>query len=112
MDNNEIKIFDNAEFGKVRLIEEDNKPLFCGSDVAKALRYTRPSDAIAAHCRYTVKRSIPHPQSPDKQIEATFIPEGDVYRLIAHSKLPTAEKFEKWVFDEVLPTIRKTGGRR
>ena len=110
MDNNEIKIFDNAEFGKVRIIEEDNKPLFCGSDVAKALGYTRPYDAIAAHCRYTVKRSIPHPQSPDKQIEATFIPEGDVYRLITHSKLPTAEKFEKWVFDEVLPTIRKTGG--
>jgi len=109
MDNSEIKIFDNVEFGKVRIVEENSKPLFCGSDVAKALGYTRPYDAITAHCRYTVKRSIPHPQSPDKQIEVTFIPEGDVYRLITHSKLPSADKFERWVFDEVLPDIRKHG---
>ena len=106
---NELSVFENAEFGKVRIIEENGKPLFCGSDVAKALGYTRPNDAISAHCRSTVKHRIPHPQSPDKKIEMVFIPEGDVYRLITHSKLSSAERFEKWVFDEVLPSIRKHG---
>lgn len=104
---NELQILNNAEFGELRTIEENKKILFCGSDVAKALKYARPNDAITAHCRYTVKRSIPHPQAPDKQIEMLFIPEGDVYRLICHSKIESAERFEKWVFDEVLPTIRQ-----
>lgn len=107
---NELKVFENGEFGKVRMIEENGKPLFCGSDVARALGYSRPNDAVNDHCRSTVKRRIPHPQSVEKEIEVIFIPEGDVYRLITHSKLPKAEEFEKWVFDEVLPTIRKTGG--
>lgn len=104
-----ITVFNNSEFGEIRTVEENDRVLFCGSDVARALGYARPSDAITAHCRYTVKHSIPHPQSADKRIEMTFIPEGDVYRLITHSKLPSAERFEKWVFDEVLPTIRKHG---
>lgn len=108
---NGIKAFENQEFGTVRTdMDETGKVLFCGSDVAKALGYSRPSDAISVHCRYTVKRRIPHPQSPDKTIEMTFIPEGDVYRLIVGSKLPAADKFERWVFDEVLPTMRRTGG--
>lgn len=105
----EMQVFRNEQFGEVRTIEENGKPLFCGSDVARALGYARPNDAISAHCRCTVKRRIPHPQSPDKEIEISFIPEGDVYRLIVRSKLPSAEKFERWVFDEVLPTIRKHG---
>lgn len=105
----DITVFNNSEFGEIRTVEENDRVLFCGSDVARALGYARPSDAITTHCRYTVKHSIPHPQSADKQIEMTFIPEGDVYRLITHSKLPSAERFEKWVFDEVLPTIRKHG---
>lgn len=109
MANTEIKIFDNAEFGKVRIIEENGKPLFCGKDVAEALGYALPRKAISDHCRWVLKRNVPHPQSPDKQMEIIFIPEGDVYRLITHSKLPSAEKFEKWVFDEVLPDIRKHG---
>lgn len=111
--NTGIQVFSNKDFGEIRTIEENNTVLFCGSDIAKALGYARPNDTIdtmTAHCRYTVKRRIPHPQSPDKQIEMSFIPEGDVYRLISHSKLPSAEKFEHWVFDDVLPTIRKTGG--
>ncbi|MCM1315754.1 MAG: hypothetical protein NC205_00845 [Prevotella sp.] len=106
---NEIQMFDNAEFGEIRTIEENGKILFCGKDVAKALGYAKPNNAISTHCRCTLKRGIPHPQSPDKQIEMIFISEGDVYRLITHSKLPNAERFEEWVFDEVLPTIRKTG---
>ncbi len=106
---NKLKIFNNEQFGEIRTIEENNKVLFCGSDIAKALGYARPNDAVTAHCRCTVKHSIPHPQSVDKTIDMTFISEGDVYRLITHSKLPSAEQFESWVFDEVLPSIRKHG---
>lgn len=85
----------------------EGEPWFVAADVAKALGYARPNDAIAAHCRATVKRSTP---ISGKMQEINFISEGDVYRLITHSKLPAAEKFESWVFDEVIPSIRKTGG--
>lgn len=105
----ELQVFKNEEFGEVRTIEENGKVLFCGSDVAKSLGYTKPQKAIADHCRCALKRSIPHPQSQFKMIEMLFIPEGDLYRLITHSKLQEAEKFERWVFDEVLPSIRKHG---
>lgn len=104
-----VTVFESKDFGKVRTVDIDNKIYFCGSDVAKALGYARPNDSISAHCRYTVKHSIPHPQSKNKEIEMLFISEGDVYRLIAHSKLPSAEHFESWIFDEVLPTIHRTG---
>lgn len=104
-----VTVFESKDFGKVRTVDIDNKIYFCGSDVAKALGYARPNDSISAHCRYTVKHSIPHPQSKNKEIEMLFISEGDVYRLIAHSKLPSAERFESWIFDEVLPTIHRTG---
>jgi len=101
-----MEVFRNEEFGSVRIIEEDGKYLFCGNDVAKALGYSNAPDALNRHCRAIVKRDSPI----SGKIQAiNFIPEGDVYRLIVHSKLPTAEKFEKWVFDEVLPTIRKHG---
>lgn len=105
----DLKIFENPEFGEIRTIEENGNVLFCGSDVATALGYSNPRDAITRHCRYVVKRDVPHPQSPDRKISMTFIPEGDVYRLITHSKLPSAERFESWIFDEVIPSIRKHG---
>lgn len=101
-----MKVFENAEFGEVRVEEIEGKPYFCGSDVARALGYARPNDAISAHCRGTVKHSTP---ISGKMQEINFIPEGDLYRLIVSSKLPSAEKFERWVFDEVLPTIRQHG---
>ena len=104
---NELQIFQSEEFGEIRTIEEDGKVLFCASDVAKALGYEKPNNAVATHCRATLKRGTP---ISGKIQEINFIPEGDVYRLITHSKLPSAEKFESWVFDEVLPAIRKTGG--
>lgn len=104
---NEIKIFENQEFGKVRALEIDGKPYFCGSDIAEALGYAKPNNAVSMHCRATLKQGIP---ISGKIQEVNFIPEGDVYRLIVRSKLPSAEKFEKWVFDEVLPSIRQTGG--
>lgn len=104
---NELEIFRNDEFGEVRIVTINEKPYFCGSDVAKALGYKRPNDAISQHCRYTVKRSIATKQG--NMSEMTFLPEGDVYRLIMKSKLSNAEKFESWVMDDVLPTIRKHG---
>lgn len=103
----ELQIFKNEEFGEVRTVEIEGKPYFCGSDVAKALGYVRPNDAISTHCRATVKWSTP---ISGKMQDINYIPEGDLYRLIVSSKLPTAEKFERWVFDEVLPSIRKHGG--
>lgn len=107
---NELQLFKNEEFGEIRTIEESGKILFCASDVAKSLGYSKPNNAVEAHCRYTLKRGIPHPQSTTKTIDMIFIPEGDVYRLVARSSLPGAEKFESWIFDEVLPMIRATGG--
>lgn len=97
-------------FGKVRMVFNGEDVLFCGSDVAKALGYTRPNDAIHDHCRAdgTSKRRIMDRMGRPQ--DAVFITEGNVYRLIAHSKLPSADEFERWVFDEVLPTLRKTGG--
>lgn len=104
---NDLKIFTNPDFGEVRTLEENGEVLFCASDVAKALGYARPNDAVSQHCRATVKRRSP---ISGKMQDINFIPEGDVYRLIARSKLPGAEQFERWVFDEVLPSIRKNGG--
>lgn len=106
---NELMLFNNEEFGEIRGIEINGKPYVVASDVAKALGYKRPNDAISQHCKYTVKYRIPHPQSNSKTIEVNMIPEGDVYRLIIKSKLPSAQKFEEWVMDEVLPSLRKTG---
>ena len=104
-----IQMFESPEFGQVRTLTENGEVLFCGLDVAQALGYAKPHDALKRHCRYSVKRRVPHPQAADKQIEMLFIPEPDLYRLIFGSKLPTAEKFTDWVTKEILPAIRKTG---
>lgn len=107
MENN-LQIFENDNFGQLRTIDDDGKIMFFATDVAKMLGYAKPQDAVSRHCRYSVKRGVPHPQGKGT-LEVNIIPEGDLYRLITHSKLPAAEKFESWVFDEVLPAIRKTG---
>lgn len=106
---NDLKIFNNAEFGQIRTVESEDKIYFVASDIAKALGYENTSKAIADHCRWVTKRYIPHPQNPNKKIEVNVIPEGDMYRLITHSKLESAERFESWVFDDVLPSIRQNG---
>lgn len=113
---NELQIFKNNDFGEIRTLEEDGKILFCASDVAKSLGYAKPQNAINTHCKGALKRGIgvetgkkADGTTAIQNIEMLFIYEGDVYRLITHSKLPTAEKFESWVFDEVLPSIRKHG---
>ena len=102
----DISTFNNSEFGEIRTIQNDSGILFCGSDVARARGYARPADAISAHCKGVCV--LPTPSAGGVQ-NTKFITEGDVYRLIAHSKLPGAERFERWVFDEVLPSIRKHG---
>ena len=115
--NQQMKVFNHEQFGNVRIIEEDGRMLFCGSDVAKALGYANPRKALQDHCRCVTKRDAwvqtgtKSDGTPAMRLNSTnFIPEGDVYRLITHSKLPSAERFERWVFDEVLPSIRRTGG--
>lgn len=104
-----LQIFNNPSFGEIRTIEEDGKILFCGVDVARALHYADPQDAIKKHCRYPAFCRVPHPQSPNKTIEMKFIPEGDLYRITVASELPAAAAFESWIFDEVIPSIRKHG---
>ena len=104
---NELQIFNNEEFGQIRTIEIDGKPYFSASDVANALGYSNPRDAVSRHCKGVVKHDTPTKSGTQA---LSFIPEGDIYRLIVKSQLPSAEKFETWVFDEVLPQIRETGG--
>lgn len=104
---NTPQIFSNEKFGRVRIIMVDNKPMFLANDVAKALGYTNPRKAIGDHCKGVTERDTPT-KSGNQQV--SYIPESDVYRLVMRSKLPQAEQFQDWVCDEVLPTIRKTGG--
>lgn len=103
---NELQIFENSEFGSVRTVDVDGKIYFVANDVAKSLGYAKPANAVAAHCKGILKTGIPSERGTQ---ETNIIPEGDIYRLVIKSQLPTAEKFERWVFDEVLPSIRKHG---
>ncbi|WP_191231075.1 phage antirepressor KilAC domain-containing protein [Hydrogeniiclostridium mannosilyticum] len=103
---NELQIFNSPEFGEIRTIEENGKVMFCGSDVARALGYVKPQNAISTHCKGALKRGTLTERGMQQLL---FILEGDLYRLIVNSKLPSAEKFERWIFDEVLPAIRKHG---
>lgn len=103
---NKLKIFNSAEFGDIRTTEIDGKPYFVANDVARALGYKRPADAVTAHCKGSVKHRY---LTDGGEQELKVIPEGDIYRLTVRSKLPSAEKFEKWVFDEVIPSIHQYG---
>ena len=103
----QIQLFNNPEFGSIRVANDENgNVLFCGKDITDALCYTNSSKAIADHCKGVTKR---YALTNGGEQEMSFITEGDVYRLICCSQLPKAEKFERWVFDEVLPTINKHG---
>lgn len=115
----DLEIFKNEEFGEIQIIEENGKFEFEATGTAKMLGYTNPHDAIQRHCKRDgvvkhevgVQTGLKKDGTPIIQmVEKNFIDEGNLYRLITHSKLPSAEKFESWVFDEVLPSIRKTGG--
>jgi len=113
---NELQLFTNSEFGPVRTLEENGIVLFCAKDVAENLGYNNTRDAIQRHCPYVVKRDVGVQTGtladgdPAYQVHSmTFIPESDVYRLIIRSKLPAAKRFERWVVEEILPSIRKHG---
>lgn len=104
---NELQIFNSPEFGDIRTVEIDGKPYFVANDVARALGYVETAKAIRTHCKGVSEMDIPSKGGIQCM---KVIPEGDIYRLIVRSKLPSAEKFETWVFDEVIPSIRKNGG--
>lgn len=104
---NELMIFSNEEFGEVRTVEINGKPYFVANDVAKALGYVETAKAIRTHCKGVSEVDIPTNGGIQK---AKVIPEGDIYRLIIKSQMPDAPRFESWVFDEVIPSIRKNGG--
>ncbi|WP_238933347.1 BRO family protein [Brevibacillus choshinensis] len=111
---NQIQIFENVEFGHIRLIKIDSKLYAVGNDVAKSLGYVRPYEAVTTHCKGAVTYRV---LTGGGEQDVKAIPEGDIYRLIVkaadQSKNPEikekAERYERWVFDEVLPSIRKTG---
>ena len=108
---NEIQIFQNVEFGAIRTMSnEQGEPLFCGKDVALALGYKRPEDAMAQHLE--IEDSVKHRvmDSNGKLRLTTFINESGLYSLILCSKLESAKRFKRWVTGEVLPAIRKQGG--
>ena len=104
---NDLQIFNNEEFGSVRTITKDNKTYFVGNDVAKALGYSETAKAIRTHCKGVSEMDIP---TNGGRQTMKMITEGDIYRLVIKSQLPQAEKFESWVFDNVLPSIHKNGG--
>lgn len=99
METKVIEYF-NPDFGNVRTLKEGATVLYCGADIAKALGYAKPQKAVADHCKGALKRSTP---TNGGEQDMLFIPEGDVYRLTASSKLPGAQKFEHWLFDITAP---------
>ncbi|MDK8803271.1 phage antirepressor KilAC domain-containing protein [Dermabacter hominis] len=107
MATRDLQVFTNDAFGTIRTVEHEDKVYFCGRDVATALGYKDPTNAIKQHCKGV---AIHHPLETAGGVQDTrFITEGDLYRLIFSSKLPAAQDFEAWVVDEVLPTIRRHG---
>lgn len=108
MNNTDITTLEFHGEPVATIIDGNGNILFCAKHVAKALGYTNTNDAIKRHCKGVVKR---YPLQTSGGIQETiFITEGDVYRLIASSKLPAAIEFEHWLFDEVVPSIRRHGG--
>lgn len=114
---NKIEIFENSEFGTVRALEIDGEPWFVGRDVALILGYSNASKAVSMHVDNEDKLfkmlDIADSQNGNVskgQSKTAFINESGLYSLILSSKLPKAKEFKRWVTNEVLPSIRKTGG--
>lgn len=106
---NELRIFENPEFGKVRTVAIGGEPWLVGKDVARSLGYTNPRKALADHVDDEDK-GVTKCDTPGGMQELTIINESGVYSLIFSSKLPKAKEFKHWVTSEVLPSIRKHGG--
>ena len=106
---NELQIFKSEKFGEIEILVENGKEYFPATEVAKILGYKDPNKAINTHCKKDGWVIRPVIDRLGRTQEKKFINEGNLYRLITKSNLPQAEVFESWVFDEVLPSIRKTG---
>lgn len=107
---NEVQVFNNANFGQVRSMMIDGEPWFVGKDVAEALGYAKPENAISIHIDDEDKTStLIQGSDSNYKSKAILINESGLYSLIMSSKLPKAKEFKRWVTSEVLPTIRKTG---
>lgn len=104
---NELKVFSNTEFGELGVMIIDGKEFFPATQCAMLLGYKNPQEAIRDKCK-GVRKTLTPTNGGTQTVN--YIPEGDLYRLIVSSKLPAAEQFERWVFDDVLPSIRRTGG--
>lgn len=108
---NKIQTFDSAQFGRLRTLEIDGNPWFVGRDVAVALGYAKPENALIAHVDADDKTTTLNQGSGSNyKSNTTIINESGLYSLIMSSKLPSAKQFKRWVTSEVLPSIRKTGG--
>lgn len=108
---NELKIFSNPDFGEVRTVEVNGEPWLVGKDVAQALGYAKPENAIASHVDPEDKTTTLIQGTGSKyKSNAVIINESGLYSLCLSSKLPAAKKFRRWVTSDILPTIRKTGG--
>ena len=94
-ENLNLEVFSSPEFGQMRILAENRKYLFCASDAATALGYSNPRSALQRHCKGVVKRDT---LTSGGTQTLSYISEGDLYRLIVHSKLPGAEKFETSVY--------------
>lgn len=106
--NNELRIFENAEFGQIRTVQLNNETYFVGKDVAEALGYANPKNAVPKHVSEEDKLSTQIEYAGQRR-EVTVINESGLYALIFGSKLESAKRFKHWVTSEVLPSIRKTG---
>lgn len=107
--NNEIQIFENAEFGSIRTVEINNEPYFVGKDVAEVLGYERPTKAITDRVDEEDRDAVPIQDSIGRMQKTPIINESGLYSLILSSKLPKAKQFKRWVTSEILPSIRKHG---
>lgn len=105
---NELKIFENAEFGQVRTVTIDDEPWFVGRDVAEALGYAEPRSAVSKKVD-EADRGVAEMETPSGKQKMTTINESGLYALIFGSKLESAKRFKHWVTSEVLPAIRKHG---
>ena len=103
-----IKIFNNAEFGEVRIFDKNGEPWFVGRDVCNILGYGNPRDAISRHIDEDDKGVVKSDTLGGNQ-NLTVINESGLYSLILSSKLPNAKRFKHWVTSEILPSIRKHG---
>ncbi|MBC2458151.1 toxin-antitoxin system, toxin component, Bro family protein [Clostridium beijerinckii] len=104
-----MKIFNNNEFGELKIMLINNEPCFIGKEVAAALGYSNTRKALIDHVD-SEDKVVTKCDTPGGAQEMTIINESGLYSLIFGSKLEKAKQFKKWVTNEVLPTIRKTGG--